>query len=100
MEATTTARKTAGERREAILEAALTEFADRGYVGASTDSIARAAGISQPYLFRLFGTKKELFLATERLCFEDTHARFEAAAGGLRGEGALEAMGRECKQMI
>ena len=100
MEAMTSERKTAEERRAAVLEAALTEFAERGYVGASTDAIARAAGISQPYLFRLFGTKKELFLETERRCLEATYLRFEAAGKGLSGDEALEAMGREYKQMI
>jgi AcrR family transcriptional regulator len=95
-----TERKTAEERREALLEAALTEFGDHGFEGASTDSIARAAGISQPYLFRLFGTKKELFLAAETLCLEQTHGRFDDAAKGLTGEEALQAMGAAYKAMI
>ena len=62
----TSERLTAPERREQILEAAVTVFAERGYEGASTDVIARMAGISQPYLFRLFGTKRELIIATIR----------------------------------
>jgi AcrR family transcriptional regulator len=95
-----TERKTAEERRAAVLEAALTEFGDRGYEGASTDAIARAAGISQPYLFRLFGTKKELFIAVVEECFRDTHARFDHAAKGLEGEDALHAMGTAYKAMI
>ena len=53
-------RKTAEQRRDEILDAALVEFAERGLHGASTEAIARRAGISQPYVFRLFGTKKEL----------------------------------------
>jgi len=85
----TTERKTAEERREAVLDAALTEFGDHGFEGASTDAIARAAGISQPYLFRLFGTKKDLFLASVQRCLDDTYARFDAAAKGLEGEGFL-----------
>jgi AcrR family transcriptional regulator len=95
-----TERKTAAERREAILEAALTEFADHGFEGASTDVIARGAGISQPYLFRLFGTKKQLFIATEERCFADTYTRFAEASKGLTGVAALEAMGKAYKQMI
>lgn len=95
-----TARKTAEERREAILEAALTEFSKLGYGATSTDDIARAAGISQPYLFRLFRTKKELFIATVERCLADTYSRFEEAARGLDGEEALEAMGAAYKQMI
>ena len=96
----TTERKTAEERRAAVLEAALTEFGDHGFEGASTDAIARAAGISQPYLFRLFGTKKELFIASIEQCFGDTYARFAAAAKGLEGEDALHAMGTAYKAMI
>ncbi len=86
-------RRTAPERREQILEAAVTVFAERGYEGASTDVIARMAGISQPYLFRLFGTKRELIIATVKRCFEDTESLFLRAAGGLAGEQALQAMG-------
>lgn len=83
-----------------MLDAALTEFGDHGYEGASTDAIARAAGISQPYLFRLFGTKRELFIAADELCFGVTYARFDEAAKGLEGEEALSAMGRAYKAMI
>ena len=83
-----------------MLDAAFTEFGDHGFEGASTDTIARAAGISQPYLFRLFGTKKELFIATDELCLGETYARFDEAAKGLEGEEALEAMGRAYKAMI
>jgi len=86
-------RKTADERRESILEAALIEFAERGLHGTSTDDIARRAGISQPYLFRLFGTKKELFLAACARCMEQTRQAFADAAAGLSGEEALQAMG-------
>jgi AcrR family transcriptional regulator len=42
-----------------VLNAAIVEFARAGYAGTSTEAIATRAGISQPYLFRLFGTKKE-----------------------------------------
>ena len=77
-------RLTAPERREQILEAAVTVFAERGYEGASTDVIARMAGISQPYLFRLFGTKRELIVATVQRCFEDTEELFSSAATGSR----------------
>lgn len=88
-----TERKTADERREAILEAALGEFADRGFAGASTDDIARKAGISQPYLFRLFRTKKELFIATIERCHGETLEMFRAASAGVHGEQALRAIG-------
>ncbi len=100
MNPATTERKTAEERREAVLDAALTEFGDHGFEGASTDGIARAAGISQPYLFRLFGTKKELFIAVTEQCFGTTYARFAEVSDGLHGEEALEAMGHAYKAMI
>jgi AcrR family transcriptional regulator len=86
-------RQTADERRVAVLRAALTEFGRKGLHGASTDDIARAAGISQPYLFRLFGTKKELYLATARETTETLYAHFERASRGKQGEEALQAMG-------
>jgi AcrR family transcriptional regulator len=56
-----TQRMSGTQRREEILVAARTVFAERGYA-ASTDEVARAAGVSQPYVVRLFGTKRELFL--------------------------------------
>jgi AcrR family transcriptional regulator len=86
-------RSTAAARRDDVLDAALVEFADRGFEGASTDDIARRAGISQPYLFRLFGTKKELFKATVSRCFRETLEMFQRAAEGKRGEEALQAIG-------
>src|SRR5437763_5882401 len=91
--AVTARRKSAEERREAVLEAALEEFAARGLAGASTEAIARRAGISQPYVFRLFGTKKELFKAVVSRCFRETLEAFQRAAEGKRGEEALHAMG-------
>src|SRR4029079_6016094 len=86
-------RKSKEERREEILDAALTEFAERGLHGASTEEGARRAGISQPYVFRLFGTKKELFIAVVNRCFRETLEMFQRAAEGVRGEEALRAMG-------
>jgi AcrR family transcriptional regulator len=95
-----TTRQTAEERREAVLAAALVAFAHGGLHGTSTEDIARAAGISQPYLFRLFGTKKKLFVATVERCMADTLELFRAAAGDLRGEEALEAMGAAYVAMV
>jgi len=73
-------RLSAAERKDDVLEAAMIEFADRGYEGTSTEDIARRAGISQPYLFRLFGTKKELFRAATEQCFRRTYKTFVDAA--------------------
>jgi AcrR family transcriptional regulator len=88
----TRTRQTAAERREAVLEAANVEFALRGLHGATTDAIARRAGISQPYLFRLFGSKKELFIAVLESCFARTLDDFREAAAGKSGEEALHAI--------
>ena len=84
---------TAGERREEVLAAAVAEFAARGLSGTSTEDVARAAGISQPYLFRLFPTKKALFLALVDRCFRQVAETLESAAVGRAGEDALDAMG-------
>src|SRR3954464_3711432 len=97
---TTTHRQTADERREAVLTAATHEFAVKGLHGASTEDIAKAAGISQPYLFRLFGTKKELFMATVARCFRETLEMFQRSAEGLRGEEALKAIGQAYMELL
>ena len=89
----TATRKSQAERREEILDAALQEFAEHGYHGGSTEGIARRAGISQPYVFRLFGTKQELFKAVVARCFRETLEMFQRAAEGKRGKEALDAMG-------
>ncbi|MEO9180157.1 MAG: TetR/AcrR family transcriptional regulator [Acidimicrobiales bacterium] len=93
-------RQTAAERRVAVLSAAVTEFAKAGYAGTSTDAIANRAGISQPYLFRLFGTKKDLFIAT----FDQVGTRIvkelSEAAEGLDGLDALHAMGEAYVQLM
>ena len=96
----TTTRQTAEVRREAVLEAAAAEFSRRGLHGASTDAIAKAAGISQPYLFRLFGTKKELYLAASRLKLEEVYRAFEQASRAKTGEEALLAMGEAYRILI
>jgi len=96
----TTTRKTAEQRREDVLEAAREVFAQHGLSGASTDEIARRAGISQPYLFRLFRTKKELFIAAIERCFAETLETFQQAAEGKHGEEALKAMGKAYGELI
>ena len=93
-------RLSASERKDDVLDAALVAFAASGYEGTSTEDIARAAGISQPYLFRLFGTKKELFVATVTRCFRETLETFQRASEGLRGEEALQAIGRAYMELL
>jgi AcrR family transcriptional regulator len=89
----TATRQTAEQRRESILDAAVIEFAAKGLHGTSTEDIARHAGISQPYVFRLFGTKKKLFAEANRRCMREVHEEMSAAAGGKTGKDALDAMG-------
>jgi AcrR family transcriptional regulator len=93
-------RKSKAERREEILNAAMEVFAEAGYEGASTEEIARRAGISQPYVFRLFGTKKELFIAVDTRCFRQTLEIFQRAAEGKRGEEALHAIGQAYGELL
>lgn len=93
-------RKTKDVRREEILDAAFGEFAEKGLHGASTDDIARRAGISQPYVFRLFGTKRDLFLAVCARCFRQTLEIFQRAAEGERGQAALDAIGKAYEQLL
>ncbi len=100
MNAATATRKTAEVRREEIIAAALEEFGEHGLDGTSTDTIARKAGISQAYLFRLFGTKKELYLETVRRCLLQTLELFQEAAGGKGGEDALHAIGQAYRGLL
>ena len=93
-------RKSAEERRDDILDAALEEFAERGLHGASTEAIAKRAGISQPYVFRLFGSKKDLFKASTARCLRETLETFQRAAEGKRGEEALHAMGMAYQELL
>lgn len=89
------ARKSAEERREEILAVAIRHFAVGGYHGTSTEAIAREAGISQPYLFRLFRTKRELFLACCDRADEQLLEVFRAAAEAAPSpEERLHHMGR------
>jgi AcrR family transcriptional regulator len=98
-------RMSADERRDSIIAAATEEFATGGLVGASTEAIARRVGVSQPYVFQLFGTKKDLFLAVVRSCFgrvvltfEDAAARWEP--GDAECDSRLGAMGLAYKRLV
>ena len=89
----TQTRKSADVRREEIVEAARVEFAIGGLHGTSTEDIARRAGVSQPYVFRLFGTKKELFLETVRRGFREVLGIFQKAAAANRKGDVFLSMG-------
>jgi AcrR family transcriptional regulator len=73
-------RRTSGERRDEVLRAAVAEFALHGLHGTSTEMIAKRTGISQPYIFRLFPSKKDLFLAAIDRCFDRVESAFTQAA--------------------
>jgi AcrR family transcriptional regulator len=76
----TRTRLTAGERHEQLVAAAVTAFAQGGYAGTTTDQVARLAGVSQPYVIRLFGTKQALFLAAAEHATDRVEQRFRDAA--------------------
>lgn len=90
--AKTSARMSAEERRESVIRASVIEFADRGYHGTSTQAIADRVGVSQPYLFRLFPSKRALFEAAVARCMDELRDAFLGAAEGLEPEAAREAM--------
>jgi len=90
----------AAERREVAVAAALTEFADGGYVGTSTEAIARRVGVSQPYLFRLFPSKKALFIAAWQRGCERIEEAMGRAAEDKEGADALEAMGAAYQNLV
>jgi AcrR family transcriptional regulator len=93
-------RMPAAERRELVLDAAVTEFAVHGLAGTSTEDVARRAGISQPYLFRLFPTKKALFIELVNRCFRRLQDAFTAAAGDRTGDEALTAMADAYERLL
>ena len=88
------------ERRSQVLGIAAGEFANHGLHGASVDAIAREAGITQAYVFRLFGTKKGLFIACIGRCFERTEGAFRAAAEADESGNPLEAMGNAYVELL
>lgn len=92
-------RMSAEDRREQIVDIAVAHFALRGLYGTSTESIAQAAGVSQPYLFRLFNTKLDLFLAACERCFDRVETVFTVAAESAPEE-PLVAMGQAYARLV
>ncbi|AGL18120.1 TetR/AcrR family transcriptional regulator [Actinoplanes sp. N902-109] len=90
-------RLTAEERQEQLIRAAVTVFSAGGYAGATTDQVARLAGVSQPYVIRLFGTKQELFLAAVRYAADHIERAFRRAA---EDEPTLEALGHAYRDLL
>jgi AcrR family transcriptional regulator len=86
---------TAAERREVLIDAAVEVFAERGFHGTATTAVAKAAGISQAYLFRLFPTKEELYVAAVERCYVRLADTMRAGAASAREQGLepLDGMG-------
>ncbi|MFI5068628.1 MAG: TetR/AcrR family transcriptional regulator [Streptosporangiales bacterium] len=93
-------RSTAAERRSQIRQAAAAAFAVSGLHGTSVDLIAREVGISEAYVFRLFGTKRALFIDVVTAAFDAMTDGMAAAAGDAAGVDALMRMGAEYKQLL
>src|SRR5438477_10169561 len=97
----------AAERREELIAAAVHEFAHGGLHGTPVERIARRVGVAQPYVFSLFPSKRELFLAALERSFETVADTFRRAAEDFaRGraprasEDTLQAMGTAYKQLL
>ena len=88
------------DRRQQVLRIAAEEFADGGLHGTSTEVIARRAEITQAYIFRLFGTKKALFLEVMVAAFDRMTEGMRAAAGTETGLEALARMGAQYNELL
>lgn len=97
-------RMNAADREQQLLRAALTAFADGGYTGTTTDQVARLAGVSQPYVVRVFGSKQALFLAVYRLAGKRIEETFRAAAAdvppGLSPADRLKSLGPAYVELV
>jgi len=102
----TRTRVPAAERREALIAAAVHEFAHGGLHGTPVERIARRVGVAQPYVFSLFGNKRELFIAAIERSFERVAETFHRADADYRAgraedcEDVLQAMGRAYKELL
>jgi AcrR family transcriptional regulator len=94
------ARMTGADRREQVLAIASEEFAEGGLHGGSTERIARRADITQAYVFRMFGTKKALFLEVVVAAFDRMTDGMREAAGDEQGLDALARMGSQYNELL
>ena len=97
----------AAERREELISAAVHEFAHGGLHGTPVERIARRVGVAQPYVFSLFGNKRELFIAAIERSFQRVAEAFQRAAAEYRAgnapadcEDVLQAMGSAYKELL
>ncbi|WP_273115483.1 TetR/AcrR family transcriptional regulator [Corynebacterium durum] len=90
---TRTERLPAAERRENMLIAASNVFGNLGYAGATTDAIAKAAGVSQAYVVRTFGSKENLFAEASERAINLIKDTFIRAAQKTKEADTKESMG-------
>lgn len=94
----------AAERRLAVVEAGLRAFSEGSYAGATTAQIAREAGVSEPILYRHFGSKRDLYFACLDEAWRRIHARIQEKLDELGAAGGWHAMGpatmREVKVLL
>jgi len=94
---------TAEARRGTVLRTAVSAFANRGYYGTTTIDVAKQAGISQPYIYRLFPDKEALFVAVVEYCFARIREAFAEGAAAAKGSSAaavLDAIGDAYAHLI
>ena len=96
----TRSRQTAEARRDALVAAAVKHFARTGLHGTAVSAITDEVGITQPYAFSLFGTKKGLFLAAVEHGFDHLEATFRAAVAAAPAGEEQEAMGHAYKELL
>lgn len=77
------ARLKAPQRRSQLVDIATKLFAKSGYDATTTASIAEAAGVTEPVLYRHFASKQELFVAIVRKMSQDTLREWEDVLGAI-----------------
>jgi AcrR family transcriptional regulator len=96
----------AAERRDALIDAAIHEFALGGLHGTPVERVAKRVGVAQPYVFSLFASKRELFLAAVERDFQRTEETFTKAAAELDSDAqapesdVLDAMGKAYRELL
>jgi len=95
MSTTATPRMAASGRRAHLLETAARVFTEGSYRGTTTAEIARAAGISEPIIYRHFASKRDLYLATLEYVWEQARTGWEqTVAASPDSCAAVEAIGK------
>ncbi len=91
MSAAAPARLPAPERRSAIVAAALEVFGSGSYAGSTTADIARAAGVSEPIIYRHFPSKKDLWFACVEEAWRQLRDALEHRSASIHERGLAEA---------